>query len=114
MPSLPQSTPPPPTPPPIDLTSSTESTRRALYDRVADFEFNPTREEIQDGFAQGGVVDMRTAEEAGLTLFFVYGRWFAVWSIPDAPEGGTEADQWDVLRVSEDPRSPCGLMFQEV
>jgi hypothetical protein len=96
MPDRPESTPPPP----LDLTRYSEATRRALYDRIVAEHFSPTQDDIREAIDTETWLDMRPAEEAGLTLHFVYGRWIAVWAMPDVADDATEAQRWDVNRVT--------------
>ncbi|HXO21907.1 MAG TPA: hypothetical protein VOA87_18485 [Thermoanaerobaculia bacterium] len=112
MPSLPQSI---PTLPPLDFEHYSEANRRAIYDRIAKAQFSPpTREEIQEAVDEGSYVEMRTPEEAGLLLFYFYGRWLSVSRVPDPREGASKADLWEVLSVEPDPSTPYGISFDEV
>ncbi|HXO18617.1 MAG TPA: hypothetical protein VOA87_01705 [Thermoanaerobaculia bacterium] len=112
MPSLSDST---PSLPPLDLEYYSEATRRALYDRIVQANFTPpTREEIQEAIDEGSYLELRTPEEAGLLLFYFYGRWLAVSHASDVPEGASEARQWEVLSVEPDPSRPFGIEFSEV
>jgi hypothetical protein len=99
MPDREQST--PPTAPLLDLTRYTEATRRALYDRIAVEHFSPTNEEMREAISSETWLDLRSAEDAGLTLHFVYGRWVAVWAMAEPVDATVEADRWDVNRVTQ-------------
>jgi hypothetical protein len=59
-------------PPELDLTRFAESTRRALYDRIA---------EIQ--FAKGE--DAHAPDDSGLQVVYFAGRWFATWTDLEEP-----------------------------
>lgn len=112
MPDRPQSI---PTLPPLDLEHYSEANRRALYDRIVLSEFTPpTREEIREAIEEGAYLELRTPEEAGLLLFYFYGRWLTVSRVPDPREDASEADLWEVLSVEPDPSRPCGISFAEV
>lgn len=98
MPDREQSTPPVP---PLDLTTYSEATRRALYDRIAAEHFSPTDDDMREAITTETWLDLRSAEEAGLVLHFVYGRWIAAWHMADQVENPTEAERWDVNRVTQ-------------
>jgi len=103
--------------PSIDLTQVTESTRRALYDAVVDVHFSPTPAEIRkaaeapDNFWAPDY----GPDEAGLSVFWIYGRWFAVWRSLEEPEDAPAEVRWTVLRIDSDPENDLGgLSFSEV
>jgi hypothetical protein len=111
MPSLPQSTPPSP-PPPIDLSSATEATRRALYDVVVEVHFNPSPEEIAKARKNDDWYQKHTAEECDLALVYVLGRWFAYWRVwEDIDADAPEDQRWEVLRIVYDTTEPDQLTF---
>ncbi len=55
------------TPSELDLTHFSESTRRRLYDRIAEIQFT----------GEGGV---HTPDDSGLQVVYFAGRWFATWT----------------------------------
>jgi hypothetical protein len=98
MPDLPDST------PPLDLSRYTEATRRELYDRLVTIQTTPTPGEPPPSF---------DPEDAELTVFYLFGRWFAFWR--ELPEPGLPA--WrltEMVRIQADPTSPDGIMLYEV
>ena len=52
--------------------------------------------------------------EAGLTVFHAFGRWFTVWRAREEPEDAPEEQRWSVLRIVTNPDGPLGLDFPEV
>jgi hypothetical protein len=95
MPDRPQSAPPSP-PPPIDLSSATEATRRALYDAVVEIHFNPSPEEIAKAKKNDDWYQKHTAEECDLALVRVLGRWFAYWRVWEDIDSGSGKARTDV------------------
>ena len=101
--------------PPIDLNQVTESTRRALYDAVVDVHFSYTPDEVRlaaedpDNYW----IPEYGPDEAGLTVFWALGRWFAVWRCLEEPEDAPEEQRWMVVRITPDD-GPGGLSFPEV
>lgn len=91
--------------PHLDLTRPTEATRRTVYDRVAELVWTP---DPQDEHLRTD-----TPDEAGLFVFHVFGRWFAVWSNRDESEL-PEHQRTEVVRVQSDPGSPFGVVLMEV
>ncbi len=103
--------------PSIDLTQVAESTRRALYDAVIDVHFSPTPAEVRQAAEDP---DNYWApdygpDEAGLTVFYACGRWFAVWRSLEEPEEAPEEMRWTVLRITPNvDDGPGDLTFSEV
>jgi hypothetical protein len=94
--------------PPLDLSRYTEATRRTLYDRISAEHFAPLPLppiETED------FIETRTAEQAGLTVLYLLGRWFAVWRMADPPEAPLERDLWEIVSVSA---TSDGLSMAEV
>lgn len=94
----------------VELSRYSETTRRALYDVVVEVFFTPTPEEVAAAAAdpENHYVPTYTAEEAGLRVDYVAGRWFAVWK---ALEAGPElaADQrYRMVRIDVGGASPAG------
>ena len=103
--------------PSIDLTQVAESTRRALYDAVVDVHFSPTPAEVRQAAEDPDNfwVPDYGPDEAGLTVFYACGRWFAVWRSLEEPEDAPEEMRWTVLRIGFDgDAEPGALTFSEV
>lgn len=93
----------------IDLDSDTEHVRRALYDRVVLMQFSPIEGAGPDDYAGPSY----TPDDAGLKVFYLFGRWFAAWTAMD--EQSLRADQrQELVRLEADPSSRFGLMMHEV
>lgn len=91
-------------PTPLDLTRYTESTRRELYDRLVTIQTAPAPGEPPPSF---------DPEDAGLTVFYLFGRWFAFWR--DVPEPGLP--EWrltEMVRIQAAPDSPDGIILYEI
>jgi hypothetical protein len=55
-------------------------------------------------------------DESQLTIFYAWGRWFAVWRDFDA-DGEDHLPfyrRWEVLRLRSDPSRPEGIMLHGV
>jgi hypothetical protein len=91
--------------PQFDLTRPTEATRRIVYDRVAELVWTPDPEDEHRR--------TDTPDEAGLFVFHVYGRWFAVWTNHDEPNL-PEEQRTEIVRVQADPDSGFGITLSEV
>lgn len=104
MPELPRSLP--------DLSRYTEATRRTLYDRVAQLQFGPP----DPGTVEPGDVWVPTygPDDAGLTVFHVFGRWFATWTDLDAFPELPEDRRVELVRIQADPDSSNGIRLYEV
>jgi hypothetical protein len=93
--------------PRLDLTRYTEATRRELYARIVDIQFSPK-------FPAG--VDwappLYTPDEAGLMVFFVFGRWFATWTNLEEPTYLPEHRRVELVRIQAN--SPDDIMLYEV
>ncbi len=83
-----------PTPKRIDLSTYTETTRRAVYDAVVAIFFNPTPEEIAAAQAdpENHPVITYSPDDAGLKVYHELGRWFRrelflVEEVPTVPHG---------------------------
>ena len=103
--------------PSIDLSQVTEFTRRALYDAVVKVHFSPTLAEVQRAAKDPNNhwVPDYGPDEAGLTVFWIYGRWIAAWRSLEEPEDAPAAVRWTVLRIDSDPEHGFwGLSFSEV
>ena len=91
---------------PFDLSRYTESTRRAVYDRVVSLLWTPTDdpEDRAPGF---------TPDDAHLVVFFSFGRWFVVWTNRDEPDA-PEDIRIEVARIQAAPDSRFGVVLMEV
>ncbi|HVR98298.1 MAG TPA: hypothetical protein VMW27_16910 [Thermoanaerobaculia bacterium] len=102
---------------PIDLTQVTEPTRRALYDAVVEVHFSPSPDEVRRAAEDP---DNHWAPDydpdaAGLAVFWIYGRWIAVWRSLEEPEDAPAEVRWTVFRIGHDPENGFGgLTFSEV
>jgi hypothetical protein len=105
---------PPPEPPRFDLSRYSEATRRAIWDALAAAHFGATAAEAREAEAAGDWVETHSAEEAGLVVFWLFGRWLAFWRVLDEPEDAPERFRYDCVSVHEDPRAPGGLGLSEV
>ena len=88
--------------------------RRAVWDALAASCFGATAEEAREAEAADDWVETHTAEEAGLAVFSVWGRWIAVWRVLDEPAEAPERFRYDVVSLHEDPGRPYGLGLSEV
>lgn len=89
--------------PDLDSTGYSEDLRRMLYDVAAEVIFEESDHE---------------PDECGLTVFHVWGRWFAIWRDRDSEEGTSNplpvSRLWQVVRLQNDASIPSGLMLHEV
>ncbi len=94
-------------PDPLDLTRYTEATRRALYERIIAIQFTPHTDDPADA------PPALDPDDAGLTVFYLFGRWFAYWL--DEPEPGLP--EWrltEMVRIQAAPDLPEGIILHEV
>jgi len=113
MPSLPQST-PPPVPPAIDLSEISEATRRAIHDAIVQIHFTPAPGEILAAKQAGEWYQKHTADECGLTVLYLAGRWLAYWRVWEVEDDAPESHQWEILRVEPSLTLPYGVELYEV
>ena len=100
--------------PPIDLSCTTESTRRAIYDAVVAIHFTPAPGEVLAAKEAGEWYEQHTAEECGVQVAYLLGRWFVVWRIWSVEDSAPESQLWSVLTVNARPGARFGIEFQEV
>jgi hypothetical protein len=102
--------------PSIDLAQVTESTRRSLYDATVANYFSPTPEEVRQAAEdpEDHWVPDYSPDEAGLTVAWALGRWFAVWRCLEEPEDAPAELQWSVVRIVHDSDGSGDLTFLEV
>ncbi|HWN41361.1 MAG TPA: hypothetical protein VNW71_04035 [Thermoanaerobaculia bacterium] len=96
-------------PPDLDDAPVTEALRRELYDAVVRVAFpkHPDPDEIAPTFSP---------DDGQLNVFYVWGRWFAVWRDLDAEDEDhlPYSRIWQVVRIQSDPLQPEGIVFHEV
>ncbi|HEV3073407.1 MAG TPA: hypothetical protein VHB47_03220 [Thermoanaerobaculia bacterium] len=105
-----QGTNPPSHPTDLDLETSSEATRRALYDIVVAVHFTAPAKR-----APGDCYPDYTPDQAGLVVDFVRGRYLAGWrrleeTDSDLPESRRQA----LVRIQAHPGAPFGVAFYEV
>ena len=93
----------------LDFSVFSEETRRRLYEVVATENFGPTDQEPGEE-----TVPQYTAEQAGLEVIFVWGRWFATWWKLELPETLPEAERREILVLQESHNPPGMLAYGEV
>ncbi|HVR95225.1 MAG TPA: hypothetical protein VMW27_01330 [Thermoanaerobaculia bacterium] len=94
-------------PDPLDLTRYSEATRRALYERIIAIQFTPHPDDPEDA---PSTLD---PDEAGLTVFYLFGRWFAYWRDEPLP-GLPEWRLTEMVRIQDAPDLPDGIVLHEV
>jgi hypothetical protein len=99
---------------PIDLSRTTEATRRALYDAVVAVHFTPAPGEILAAKEAGEWYPKHSADDCGVAVVYAFGRWFVVWRQWDAGDDAPESQQWEVLTVNARPGARFGIEFQEI
>jgi hypothetical protein len=97
---------------PLDLSRYSETTRRALYDRIVTIQFTPenpaTTSHPEDVWTPS-----LTPDEAGLTVFYLFGRWFAVWREAEEP-GMPESRLTEMVRIQSASDTPEGILLYEI
>src|SRR3954452_22705305 len=89
---------------PIDLSVLTEATRRQLYDAVVAIHFTPNPGEVLAAKRAEEWYQKYSADECGLQIVYLFGRWFVVWRQWEGIEDDTpEAQEWEVLTVNARP-----------
>jgi len=99
MPEHPQST-------PLNLSRYTETLRREVYDRVVSLVWTSTGPDDH--------VPSFTPDQAGLMVFYLYGRWFATWSDLETVGPGTVERKTELVRVQESADTRYGIILAEV
>lgn len=96
-------------PTPLDLSRYSEGTRRELYERLVRIQFTP-QDPPTDPEDAAPIQDPDAAE---LTIFYLFGRWFAYWR--DVPEPGLPAWRMtEMVRIQAAPDSPDGIILYEI
>jgi len=80
---------------PLNLDRYSEAARRQLYDAILLSCFSPWIE----GGDPDGPGAFYSAEAAELCVFFVWGRWFAMWNRLEVPPYDPEAKRVELLRI---------------
>ena len=96
------------TPPHPDLTRPTETARRWLYDTVERIVFHP--EEVDPECDPPPY----TAEDAGLAVLFLAGRWLATWEQLEVPTFRPAGLRIALVRIQLGAATPSGLRLSEV
>ena len=102
MPELPEAY-----PKPLDLSRYTETTRRELYARLVDIQFAPKLPPEADF-----TPPLYSPDDAGLAVFYVFGRWFATWTNLEEPTYLPEHRRVELVRIQ--PNGLDGIMLYEV
>ncbi|HKI01841.1 MAG TPA: hypothetical protein VKK31_07680 [Thermoanaerobaculia bacterium] len=85
----------------FDLTRFSEANRRHLYDRIAEIQFaSPERSP--------------TADQSGLQVVYLAGRWFAAWRDLDEPPALPDHLRVRIVRIGVKPDHPAGIELHEV
>lgn len=92
----------------LDLTRYAEHTRRELYDRLVRIQFGPKPPDPEDPPLS------YTPDEAELTVFYVFGRWFATWKVLEEPVDLPDSRRVELVRIQAAPDSPDGIILYEV
>jgi hypothetical protein len=97
-------------PPDLDTAPVTEALRRRLYDAAVQLAFVPDLKANGPEELPG-----YSPDDGGFTVFYVWGRWFAVWFDLDSNETDLPPSvRWQVVRLKADPSRPEGIIFSEV
>jgi hypothetical protein len=106
--------PPQPPPPQIDLDLVTEGTRRAIFEAISRSHFTPAPGEVLAAQRAGEWYQKYSADECGLTVLYLLGRWIAYYRIWEVEDDAPESHEWEVLRVHANPSMPFGIELYEV
>jgi hypothetical protein len=93
----------------LDLSRYTETTRRELYDRLVHIQFASTSPPGPDF-----TPPLYSPDEAGLVVFYVFGRWFGAWTNLEEPDHLPESRRVELVRIQPAPGSTAGIMLYEV
>jgi hypothetical protein len=91
---------------PSALHRYSESLRRQLYDAVVAHVWTPT--------GPGDYVPDYTPDSAGLTVVYLFGRWFVFWVELEEPDTAPNDQRIQVARIIASPDSPFGIQLSEV
>ena len=105
-----ESTKPFPHLPDLDLETSSEAIRRALYDAVVAVHFTAPAE-----VTPGDWYPDYSPDQAGLVVFRSHGRWLAGWSmLEEANSDLPESRRYELVSIQANPEAPHGVTFHEV
>jgi hypothetical protein len=88
---------------PLDLDRYSESTRRQLYDLLRTNHFTCREVNPRDSEPLP-----YSAEEADLSVMYVYGRWLAIWTSQEA-----EGERVEIFRIKPTTENALGVMLHE-
>ncbi|HEX2611752.1 MAG TPA: hypothetical protein VHK68_12135 [Gemmatimonadales bacterium] len=91
---------------PPNLSRYTESLRREVYDRVVSLVWTSTGPDDH--------VPSFTPDQAGLMVFYAFGRWFATWSDLETVGPGSVERKTELVRVQESTDTRYGIILAEV
>jgi hypothetical protein len=95
--------------PNLDEAPYSEGLRRLLYDAVARIVLTP------DSGGEPGLVLYQPQDAGNLAVFYVWGRWFAVWrDLSDDDPMLPISRIWQVVRLAANPSSPDEVLLHEV
>lgn len=97
----------------LDLSRYTESTRRHLYDLVVAIQFTPPHPDELDDLDDVQLVPTLSPDDAGLTVFYAFGRWFAAWEHVNQPDLVPD-QRLELVRIEHDPLTPDGILLYEL
>lgn len=93
--------------PDLDYAPVTEELRRLLYAAAVKLAFS--------GNARKEALPDYSPDDGGLTVFHMWGRWFAVWYDSDSESLDLPPyRRWQVVRIKAKPSRPEGIEFQEI
>jgi hypothetical protein len=95
----------------LDLRGDAETVQPMVYALVVRDHFAARASEEEPGEVW---IPPCTAQEAGLLVWDIHGRWFARWRKPDVPEDAPEDEHWEVLLIEEDENEPGSLFYREL
>jgi hypothetical protein len=99
--------------PPPDLSKFTKATCEAIYSYVVLNEFSMPFI-MNHGLDIGLPLPIPATERLELTVFHMYGRWFAAWRCFEANQHLPYEHRFKLLHVTADPEAAGGLKVQEI
>jgi hypothetical protein len=104
MPELPEAY-----PTPLDFTRYNERARREIYSRLVEIQFG-----LKFPAYPYWTPPLYTPDDAGLMVFYVFGRWFGAWTNLEEPTYLPESRRVELVRIQPAPGSPDGIVLFEV
>lgn len=95
---------------PLDLTQDEETMGRVVRGLVVRDWFT---ERVDEEAPRGVWLPAAPPEQAELAVWKAWGGWFATWRKLDAPEDLPEAERWERLSITEDPKRPGTLRYED-